>query len=366
MAAVLVVGWVAAARANETDQFTLPPGKEFVDLGPYFSECHYRVLAAVVRDTNRKIQAALKLGNKFDRREQLAWLHSPAALADTYRGKFLPGFFDMMDFEAPLKSDAARKNFPGKIVLHEPANWIYLYTHIPVDPRKLPLLFPAGTVKCYGVYVGTDKVGHLHDLGHIYFKSYLARRASGQSEKQAIDAMVYEFSRGVVSEQGVIGNWATGVYSNADLAANYIGFLFYRNMTERVKVHDRDLPPLLVRDGEFWKLNDHVGAETDFMQPFFSDHLNEALNPCVYTADVRFGVRLRLQKIAPDVLAFYSDEHGRRRPRAWFDEKVHETWTYYGQDYGHSRKEDNLVTIGNTCFPQGSPEGLAHHAEEPP
>jgi len=349
---LLVLSAVSVARANETDQFTLPPDKEFVDLGPWITECHYRVLEKVVKKANKKIDQAAKIKNKHERELALRKAQSPGALADSIRHSFAPGFFDMMDVEAALKTKKAERNFPGKVLLWAPGNWIYLYTHLPFDPRKIPLLFPAGTIKVYDVYVGTDKFGHFHDLGHIYYKDYLSRRRGGQAEEKAIAGVISTWSRGPISEGAGIGNLATGVYSNADLAVNYLGYKFYRNMTEPVMLQGKTYPPMLVRDGERWKFNKHVGPTTDFMKPYFSDHLNEALNPCVYTADVRFGVENRIRDIAPQILAFYRDEDGKQRPKVWFDGKVEETWTYWGEDYGHSRRNDNLVTIGNTCFPK--------------
>src|SRR5262249_54434763 len=133
----LLFGAARLARANETDQFTLPPDKEFVDLGPWITECHYRVLERVVKETNKKIDQAVKIKDAKDREEALRHLPSPGTLADSIRNKFAPGFFDMMDVEAALKTKKAQKNFPGKVLLWSPMNWIYLYTHLPFDPRKI-------------------------------------------------------------------------------------------------------------------------------------------------------------------------------------------------------------------------------------
>jgi hypothetical protein len=76
-----------------------------------------------------------------------------------------------------------------------------------------------------------------------------------------------------------------GVYSNADMAANYAGLKFYLNLARPVVVNGRRLPPMLVKRQDLWELNPALPA--NFLRPFITDHLNEAMNPSLYTGVLR-------------------------------------------------------------------------------
>src|SRR5688572_3912243 len=127
--AALLLAAATPARANETDQYTLPD-KELVDLGPYLSEVHYRVLDRVVKRANKRIDLAQKNSLKGERDHQLARLRSGAYLADEVRLEFGPGFFDMNDLETVLKSGSNKKKFPNRLLSHKAGDWIYTYTHL--------------------------------------------------------------------------------------------------------------------------------------------------------------------------------------------------------------------------------------------
>lgn len=344
-------GHALSARANETDQFTLPPRETFADTGPYFSHVHYQVLKRVVDRANESIRRAAAIDDPVTRRAEFNRLHSPAYFADRVREIFGAGFFEMMDIEDALRRGKAQRMYPGKTLIHKTIDWIYADTHLPIDPRKVVLLVQSSTVKVYGSYIGVDKFGHFHDLGHIYFKTYLGYRSEGMSDEKAVAEVVKLFSEGPISEGGLIGALATGVYSNADLTANYVGMKFYRNLLEPVKLKGVEQPPLIVPDGDLWRLNDHVGPRTDFFRAFVSDHFNEAINPCIYEIGMRDPIANRLRRDAKAILAFYADDQGNPRPREWFENKARELSTYFGEPYGHSGWDHHWVTISNTCWP---------------
>jgi len=46
-------------QAHESDQYSLPQGREFADLGPYFSKIVENAVYAAVARTNAQIDAAL-------------------------------------------------------------------------------------------------------------------------------------------------------------------------------------------------------------------------------------------------------------------------------------------------------------------
>lgn len=352
-ALIVSIGAIAArTRANETDQFTLPPNARFADLGRFFNLMHYQVLEDVVESVNEEIDEASAIRNESVRAARLDRLHAAGMLADMVRHRFGPGFFETIGAEVALRDKRIERCHPDELIIYRNRDWIYNGAHLPIDPRNLPLLIPSSTICVYGVYFGTDKLGHFHDLGHIYFKSFLGKVERGLSEDEAMKRVIAEFSEGIISEASIIGAIGTGVFSNADLASNYVGMKFYRNLTEPVTLEGREYPPLLVRHGEHWRLNRHVRPESAFFRPFICDHFNEALNPCVYEWGLRGDVRRRLEECADDILAFYADENDQPHGREWFDEKARELTTYYGEDYGHSGiEEPTMVTIASACFP---------------
>lgn len=349
---ILVATLTSSARADETDQFTLVAREQFADLGPYFTAVHYHVLKKVVDRANREIDKALKTSNKQARQKTLKRLHSSRYPADMVRQIFGAGFFEMRHVEGTVHSSRAKELYHDKIPAYCSPTWLYFYTHLPVDPRKLVLLFKGSTIKIYGAYLGTDKFGHFHDLGHIYFRSYLRRRNRGHSHEESMRRVVSLFSRGPISERAFIGLIGTGVFSNADLAVNLVGMKFYMNLTEPVRLEGKEQPPLLVRRGNHWRLNFHVRPESDFFEPFVSDHWNEALNPCIYEWGIRWTIARRLRKMADDIRAFYADENGQERPKEYFDQLAEELSTYYGEEYGHSGISDKMLLISEYCYPK--------------
>lgn len=360
-AAALAVGVPpATAPANETDQFTLPLDRPFADLGPYFTAVHYRVLESAVARLNDGIDRVRWMSDEQQRRAELRQYHDPAVVASAVRYQFLPGFIDTIAMENALLSGLAAEAFPGCVVAHKQPDWIYLFAHLPIDPRNLALMFQSSTIKVYGSYMGTDKIAHFHDLGHIYYLNYLRRVRAGMSEEEATAWVVNEFANGPISEGAIIGLFASGVFSNADLASNYVGMKFYRNLTEPVVVKGELRPPMLVLVGDHWALNHHVRPESDFFEPFVSDHFNEALNPSLFEWGLRREIQRRITRNAANIVTFYAERDGRPRDIAYFDNLARELGTYYGEDYGGRGEVGvNLLSVGSTCL--ASLEGI-----EPP
>ena len=139
----------------------------------------------------------------------------------------------------------------------------------------------------------------------------------------------------LLSENGLLGMFTTGIRSNADLAANYAGLKFYRNLTEEVRIGNRVMPPMLVRQGPYWRLNDQVQPDSDFFTAFITPHWNEALNPNGYAIVTDARVRAMLRSRCPDLLDWYRDERGRPLSRLEFVAIEQELSTLYGEPYGY-------------------------------
>jgi hypothetical protein len=52
--------YLAPAGAHESEQYTLPVGRQFADLGPYFSRIVYDAIVGAVAETNSEIAATLE------------------------------------------------------------------------------------------------------------------------------------------------------------------------------------------------------------------------------------------------------------------------------------------------------------------
>jgi hypothetical protein len=87
----------------------------------------------------------------------------------------------------------------------------------------------APVIRIGPLVIGIDKLGHFLGQGWFYHREYEALRARDPGATEpALLARVREY--GHVLEVGYQGLAGTGVYSYADLAANWQGFRFYRSL----------------------------------------------------------------------------------------------------------------------------------------
>lgn len=142
------------------------------------------------------------------------------------------------------------------------------------------------TVHLYDAEFGTDKIAHIFQQGYTYLRIYNRALAKGKSKEQAAKSA---FDWGRKSERTFYGTLVSGVYSNADLAANFAGLKFYQNLAREIKIGETTKLPLVVLDGGAWKFNEQIDLSGNLLKPFVSDHLNEALNPSIYIKF--FGLR---------------------------------------------------------------------------
>ena len=136
-----------------------------------------------------------------------------------------------------------------------------IYSGHPIWATRVAALFGVGpTIKINGVLVGSDKIGHFLSQGRKYYRRYL---------RYGDETRAGEWS--AFTERAIFGQMSTGSYSNADLVANYEGYVFYRSLFEDDVISGK--PAILRWTGEHW----------EFQRPFdWSDHVNdywdEALN----------------------------------------------------------------------------------------
>lgn len=151
----------------------------------------------------------------------------------------------------------------------------------PLSGRAVFFFGLGPTIRLADTLVGTDKLGHFFSQGWKYYRRHLR----GRPEPEVIGL-------GLRNESWIFGRVTTGVFSNADLVANYEGYLFYRGLFEDGVVGGK--PALIAWEGRGARLarpfdwRDHVNAYWD-----------EALNPNAYDRLLAPRVRRNLNRLCP-------------------------------------------------------------------
>ncbi|WNG50080.1 hypothetical protein F0U60_42615 [Archangium minus] len=157
------------------------------------------------------------------------------------------------------------------------------------------------TFNVAGVHMGADKLSHFFQTGWKYNKRYHAYREAGVPEREALERVI---RYGVGTEKGSLGLTTTGVFSFADLEANYQGFLFYRSLCQ-------DENPRLVKTPEGWRLQ----RPFDWRE-YVSPQLDESVNNSAFTSKRWSEVRAILQRdYCPRLDSDVFQEHYRRYAR---------------------------------------------------
>jgi hypothetical protein len=350
LATALAALCCSPAAAHETDQYTLPVGRQFADLGPHLSRIVHAAIVDAVSATNGEIERSLSDGRPT---RQTARLQAPDVVAARVWGYLFAALPTNELLDGALASRRTQARYPGLITGYRPEQSLHDDPLLLLDLTKLVRsLFRAGTVSVDGTAFGTDKIVHFVHLGHIYYSKYVSARQRGADESTAL-AEAAQVSTGnhlLLSENWLLGTFTTGIRSNADLAANYAGLQFYRNLTEPVRLGNRRMAPMLVRDGALWRLDERTRPDSDFFTAFVSPHWNEALNPNAYAIGTRARMRTLLRARCPDVVDWYRDERGQRLSGRQFAQVHAALSTFYGADYGYRNDGEDTVSIATVCF----------------
>lgn len=152
--------------------------------------------------------------------------------------------------------------FPDRGVSFFAYQRMSIYRDLTAFPFVLPM---ARTVRVGDVYFGTDKIGHFFGFGRRYFERYLRYREEGWDEEEAMRKVVLW---GVAIESSFVGGLVDGIFSHADLEANFQGFLMARSCCEGEKAHFRE------EAGE-WKLSEPFDMR-DYITPNFDESYNNS------------------------------------------------------------------------------------------
>lgn len=128
-----------------------------------------------------------------------------------------------------------------------------------------------GVIKVNNTKIGTDKLGHFFDQGFDYFqKEFTLAGAKLTSNEEGLKkALDY----GMSTEDGMFGLKSSGVKSYGDLAANYGGSLFWKELAAG------DNPIASCQDGKF-----SLRRKFDF-KDYVTDAWDEGINCSEYSSD---------------------------------------------------------------------------------
>lgn len=144
-------------------------------------------------------------------------------------------------------------------------------------------LAPSPTLQVNNIRFGSDKLAHLFSEGWWYYKHWKKNRDSYTQDEwqRAI------FQYGVKLERSIHGVAMTGVFSPADMEANYQGFVFYHQLC-----HGDE--PLLYRQDDRWHFSDSFDI-SDYIFP----NWDESWNPNVYSPRRWKGIRSTMAGYCP-------------------------------------------------------------------
>jgi hypothetical protein len=332
-----------AAFAFETDQFNLPE-KPLADIGAEVHDYVKENVEKAIEKINAEIVARQNcLDNKAAKncesaaksRQRLNYLRSEAALARAVYNRLGAGVVPFTASGSWMESH----RFKAQPARYKTSLKESIFATFPSNYLTI-----SETVNLYGEQFGTDKIAHIFQQGYTYLRIYQRSLAKGLS-KEAATKRANDWGR--MSERTFYGNLVSGVYSNADLAANFAGLKFYQNLTGQINIGEQTKLPLVVLENGFWKFNENIELSKNLLKPFITVHLNEALNPSIYTIffKLRSSVRGRVKKGA---CGEWRTLHP-NRSKADYEQISLRLQTWQGEDYGFTANR-NFVTIADACF----------------
>ena len=328
---------VPAAWAFETDQYNLPP-VPLADIGDEVAEYTAENIRAAVIKINKEIEEPQNCHSQrceTENAERMAYLRSESAVAREVYKRL--GYGLIVFAKAGSWMDSHR--FRAQPARYKTSYRRSIYASLPTNYFTI-----SPTVNLYGTNMGTDKIAHFFQQGYTYYKIFTRELSKGSTELDAIDKAT---AWGKMTEHTYYGTLVGGVFSNADLAANYAGMKFYEGLTKPVTIGGYIRPTTLVLKNGKWALNEGELNQDNLLRPFITEHLNEALNPSVLAPGLRSAVRAAVRKqscsqwIALDPMRTKDD----------LEKTTAELRLWHGEAYGFKMSE-KFVTIANTCFAQ--------------
>jgi hypothetical protein len=339
----IIIANVPVVSAMETDQYNLPK-VPLADIGDEVSEYLETSFRAAIEKINAEIALCesclngtatkqTKCKSAAKERERLEFLRSNDAIAEAVYKLHGDGSIFITHIGKWLNSH----KFTATPARYKTSFTDSIYVTMPID-----YTFLSPTVKIDGIEFGTDKLDHFFQQGYQYYKIYNKAVAKGMKPDEAVKKAI---SWGRKTERTYFGYWVSGVYSNADLYANYVGLKFYQSLTKPIQIGDKTRPALLDLVEGKWQIAGGVTLRDELLKPFITEHMNEALNASGFIAIVYPVVKrvVRKQACATWRAAYPTLTQTDFAARS----KALELW--HGEDYGWTRR-NKMVTLADTCF----------------
>jgi hypothetical protein len=342
LAALLSPGMVPAF---ETDQYDLPP-QPLSDIGDEVAaqvELKLRIAIDKINAAISEAEDCLTVGaghrrlhgcgDPLESRSKLEYLRSEDAIAQEIFKQFGGGMPPFTKMGTWMDSH----HFLAQPARYRTSFWKSIFI---LNPGVALTISP--TVNLYGSEFGTDKIAHLFQQGYTYYKIYRQALAAGATPAEAMARAV---QWGQKSERTFYGTLVAGVYSNGDLCANYVGLKFYQGLTKPIMIGSTSRAPVLeIHDG-LWMFSVH--SRELLLKPLISDHLNEALNPSIFTSNL--GWRWYIRRSVKKRSCAQWRERYPELSQGVLEERSSALRLWHGENYGFTDSE-NFVTIANTCF----------------
>ena len=158
-----------------------------------------------------------------------------------------------------------------------------VYKGMPFWATRVNFIFGIGrSFRVNDVMVGSDKFGHFVSQGYKYY----TRELRGESREKLL-------RKGWFAERWIYGELTTGLFSNADIIANYEGWRFYQSLFKDEVVRGK---------AAIMKLDRGIYVQ---QRPFsFADHINdywdEALNPSYAVPSLNKRLRKAIKGLCPE------------------------------------------------------------------
>lgn len=242
VAAALLCG-AYSVHADETDQF-LAWGVELQDSTDIINGYMNRQIQKVLDERNTAIEPTCDCPSIVE-----------GIYDEVFKGRLTAHLADFLEGAEDVDV------YPPRTVSRAKYQQMSIYRGV-TFPYALPM---SRTLRMGDIYFGEDKFGHFFAFGRRYYNRYLWYVKNGFDEDTAVEKVV---RWGVMSENTLVGKGVDGIFSHADLEANYQGLLLARDLCEGERAYLKQVTP-----GQ-WVLSENVDL-MKYINPYF----DEAYNP---------------------------------------------------------------------------------------
>lgn len=237
--------------------------------------------AEIDREVNRKLK---EIETRLNKTANLTDKKRDAILHSVFQGNVLGEF--KTPFEYWLRDEA---NISLYWVSHRG-----IYGHaVDYDDMGLAWYVEIAPILRLGSHlIGIDKFGHFFGQGWYYYGTYERLKMKNPDWKEPkLHQEVLKYGHSL--EMSYLGLGGSGIYSFADLAANYQGYRFFRSLFKGRRAYFRKI-------GDRYKLARRFSSRS-----YVSDDWDEVINPSMTRTEKLYGKisKFMQKKICPEFLS---------------------------------------------------------------